>query len=186
MPADSTIVKTTTENVTKSVSDSHGVLDIVVEWWWVLILLAIIAYIGYAKKKWVIKFYRKVYIKFLIKMDRIIRIYARWDNLIILKLYDQLIIECDEVAKSSEVSGEDRIRNNDYHVKAVNAKKHQEIVNLLNDIENKINDSLLFDASVQIEKSRELLKGYSGKERKSLVDRIGALETRIKNIKSEQ
>ena len=86
MPADSTIVKTTTENVTKSVSDSHGVLDIVVEWWWVLILLAIIAYIGYAKKKWVIKFYRKVYIKFLIKMDRIIRIYARCDNLIILKL----------------------------------------------------------------------------------------------------
>ena len=100
MPADSTIVKTTTENVTKSVSDSHGVLDIVVEWWWVLILLAIIAYIGYAKKKWVIKFYRKVYIKFLIKMDRIIRIYARWDNLIILKHYDQIIIECDEVAKS--------------------------------------------------------------------------------------
>ena len=50
MPADSTIVKTTTENVTKSVSDSHGVLDIVVEWWWVLILLAIIAYIGYAKR----------------------------------------------------------------------------------------------------------------------------------------
>lgn len=186
MPADSTIVKTTTENVTKSVSDSHGVLDIVVEWWWVLILLAIIAYIGYAKKKWVIKFYRKVYIKFLIKMDRIIRIYARWDNLIILKLYDQLIIECDEVAKSSEISGEDRIRINDYHEKAVNAKKHQEIVNLLNDIENKINDSLLFDASVQIEKSRELLKGYSGKERKSLVDRIGALETRIKNIKLEQ
>lgn len=186
MPADSTIVKTTTENVTKSVSDSHGVLDIVVEWWWVLILLAIIAYIGYAKKKWVIKFYRKVYIKFLIKMDRIIRIYARWDNLIILKLYDQLITECDEVAKSSEISGEDRIRINDYHEKAVNAKKHQEIVNLLNDIENKINDFLLFDASVQIEKSRELLKGYSGKERKSLVDRIGALETRIKNIKLEQ
>lgn len=186
MPADSTVVKTTTENVTGSVSGSHGILDVVVEWWWVLILLAIIAYIGYAEKKWVINFYRKVYIKFLIKMDRTIKIYGRWDNLIIEERYDQVITECVEADKSKEIPVADKKKINDYRGKAENAKKHKEIEDLLNDIESNIKCGSLCDASSQIVKSRELINGYAGKEKKSLLDRIESLEIQIKNIKLEQ
>lgn len=59
MPADSTIVQTTANNVVDSSSDLHGLLSLVVGWWWVIILLAIIVLIGYTKKKWVVKFYRR-------------------------------------------------------------------------------------------------------------------------------
>ncbi len=186
MLADSTIVNATTKNVTGSLSDSQSILDVVVEWWWVIIIFAIIAYIGYTNEKWVIKNYRKVYIKLLIKMDRIIRIYGSWDTLYRKELYDQLIIECDEANENIEISGEEKIKINSYREKAENAKKNKEIVMLLDDTENKIKGNLLFDATVLIEKTKELLSTSAVKERKSLLDRIGTLENQMKTIKLEQ
>ena len=127
MPADSTIVQTTTNNVVDSSSDLHGLLSLVVGWWWVIILLAIIVLIGYTKKKWVVKFYRRVFIKFLIKMDKFIIIYNQWDILYSKGLYEQLINECNEADNNSEILEEEKEKINNYREKAETAKKSREI-----------------------------------------------------------
>ena len=136
MPADSTIVQTTTNNVVDSSSDLHGLLSLVVGWWWVIILLAITVLIGYTKKKWVVKFYRRVFIKFLIKMDKFIIIYNQWDILYSKGLYEQLINECNEADNNSEILEEEKEKINNYREKAETAKKSREISVLLNDVDH--------------------------------------------------
>ena len=47
MPADSSIVKSTTKILSESSSVSYGKIDVLVDWWWVIFFLIIIVYIFY-------------------------------------------------------------------------------------------------------------------------------------------
>lgn len=186
MPADSTIVQTTTNNVVDSSSDLHGLLSLVVGWWWVIILLAITVLIGYTKKKWVVKFYRRVFIKFLIKMDKFIIIYNQWDILYSKGLYEQLINECNEADNNSEILEEEKEKINNYREKAETAKKSREISVLLNDVDIKIDGGFLNDSKGLIEKVKALLCTYNAKDKKSFSEKIIVLENKIKTKKIEK
>ena len=81
MPADSSIVKSTTKILSESSSVSYGKIDVLVDWWWVIFFLIIIVYIFYLYKKRIIVFYRKIYIISLVKMSKMEIIYCSWNTL---------------------------------------------------------------------------------------------------------
>ena len=185
MPADSSIVKSTTNILPESSSVSFGKIDVLVDWWWVIFFLIIIACVLYLYKKRIIVFYRKIYIISLVKMGKMEIIYCSWDNRYNEGNYEQLIKECIELENKNDISNEEKNKIREYREKAESAKKYNDIDELINKTEDYIKSALLCEAKDYIAKAREQLDTYVAKGKTILKDRIDNLENRLKAVRLE-
>jgi len=185
MPADSSIVKSTTKILSESSSVSYGKIDVLVDWWWVIFFLIIIVYIFYLYKKRIIVFYRKIYIISLVKMSKMEIIYCSWNTLYNEGNYEQLIKECIELENRNDISDEVKNKIRDYREKAESAKKYNDIDELINKTEEYIKSALLYEAKDYLVKAREQLDTYVAKGKTILKDRIDNLENRLKTVRLE-
>ena len=182
MPADSTIVKSTTKILLESSTDSYGN---VADWLWAIFFLFVIAYIIYLNRKRIIGLYRYIYIISLVKMSKMKKIYYRWDSLFNDGAYNQLIKECSEIEIRIDISDEEKKNIRDYREKAELAKKYNDIDELINRTEECIKSESLSEAKDFLVKAKEQLDTYIAKGKNILKKKIDDLEERLNIVRLE-
>lgn len=175
MPADSAIVETPS--------------NIAVSWWWAIILFPIVAYVLYTQKKWIINSYRKIFIKLLVKMGKIEKIYISWDELLQISSYDsydRIISDCEILERESGISDQDIKKIRTFRENVDNAKKHKKISELLNEAEDNIKVERVAETANFLMEAKNLLETFSAKGKNALTDRFNHLVSLLTAIKLKQ